>query len=497
MAAVPFFLFLSSTPDCCWGIANMAKNIRDEIVAKRQARVLAMGFAEGVELPARREAPIVPFLGRNGLICEVKRKSPSKGDIAPGLDAVAQAGLYVKAGAGNLSVLTERDGFGGSLEDLVRVKRAYPEAAVLRKDFLFDLHDIDVAWRAGADAVLLIAGMLDAERLNTLYRCAKGLGMEALVEVHDAEDLEKAATFMPNLVGINSRDLTTFRIDPLLPLRVRSGIGWEARVVYESGIAARDQADFAVASGFDGLLVGEGVVREPALAGELLAALAGTKRRRFWPEIGKKLFARPGKAMVKVCGLTNADDVRLAAEMGADALGFVLYEKSPRCAAVEVLEAVRKVDVLKVGVVVGGRGEGLRGDVRRLLDEGLLDGVQLHGDEGVEDVAAAGPASYKVLRPRGVDDIGMADGYRCPRLLLDAAGDVPGGTGKRVGAEILESWHRPLWLAGGITPDNVGRIVEARRPELVDLASGVEESPGRKSPALLKKLFAELKNVQG
>lgn len=474
----------------------MAKNIRDEIVAKRQARVLELGFAEGVELPAGREAPIVPFLGRNGLICEVKRKSPSKGAIAPGLDAVAQAGLYVKAGAGNLSVLTEKEGFGGSLEDLIQVKKAYPEAAVLRKDFLFDLHDIDVAWRAGADAVLLIAGMLDAERLNALYRCAKGLGMEALVEVHDAEDLRKVATFMPNLVGINSRDLTTFRIDPLLPLRVRSGITWESKVVYESGITTRDQADFAVASGFDGLLVGEGVVREPQLAGELLASLSETKPSRFWPEIGKKLFARPGKTLVKVCGLTREEDARLAAEMGADVLGFVFYEKSPRHASPELLETLRDVETLKVGVVVGNAGEPLRQDVRQLLNAGLLDGVQLHGDETPEDVAAVGPMGYKVLRPRGQKDMATADSYRCPRLLLDAAGDVPGGTGKRIGADLLDAWQRPLWLAGGITPENVGRIVEMRHPELVDLASGVEEAPGKKSPALLKHLFAELRKSQ-
>ncbi len=92
-----------------------AENIRDEIVAQRRERVSRLGFDEGAAIPATREAPLVPFLGKNGLICEVKRRSPSKGDIAPGLDAVAQAGLYVRAGAGNLSVLTVPEGFGGSL----------------------------------------------------------------------------------------------------------------------------------------------------------------------------------------------------------------------------------------------------------------------------------------------------------------------------------------------------------------------------------------------
>ncbi len=107
----------------------MSENIRDEIVAKRQARVNRLGHAEGADVPRRREVPIAPFLGENGLICEVKRRSPSKGDIAPGLDAVAQAGLYLGAGAKNLSVLTEPEGFGGSLDDLIRVKRQFPHAA--------------------------------------------------------------------------------------------------------------------------------------------------------------------------------------------------------------------------------------------------------------------------------------------------------------------------------------------------------------------------------
>ena len=101
----------------------MVPNIRDQIVAQRRARIAALGYTEGVDVPLRREVPIVPFLREPGLICEVKRRSPSKGDIAPGLDAVDQAGLYVNAGVRNLSVLTVPEGFGGSLDDMMQVKR--------------------------------------------------------------------------------------------------------------------------------------------------------------------------------------------------------------------------------------------------------------------------------------------------------------------------------------------------------------------------------------
>ena len=472
----------------------MSKNIRDEIVAKRQARIDDLGHCEGVDVPAKREVPIVPFLGTDGLICEVKRRSPSKGDIAPGLDAVDQAGIYVKAGAANLSVLTVPEGFGGSLEDLIRVKRAFPHVAVIRKDFLFDAKDIDVAWRAGADAVLLIAGMLSADRLNMLYRCAKGLGLEALVEIHDGEDLAKAKAIQPNLVGINSRDLTTFRIDPLLPIRVKAGISWPARVVYESGVSHPEQAAFAISAGFHGLLVGEAVVRNPALAGQLRDAMHSARPIRFWREIGLRLAGERYRPLVKICGLTREDDARMAADLGADALGFVFWEKSPRRAEPALLRSLRDIDIPKVGVVVNpADARELEPAVRKLLEEGLLDAVQLHGDEPADVSAGLWPAYYKAVRPKTADGVAAADAYRCPRLLLDAAAQVPGGSGNRVSPEILEAWRRPLWLAGGITPDNVDRIVTARRPELIDIASGVEESPGKKCPDKMRRLFQEIK----
>lgn len=474
----------------------MPENIRDAIVAKRQARIAELGFAEGADVPRKRETPIVPFLAANGLICEIKRRSPSRGDIAPGLDAVDQAGIYVKAGAGNLSVLTESEAFGGSLEDMMLVKRRFPGTAVLRKDFLYDPHDIDVSWRAGADAVLLIAGMLSEDRLNILYRCAKGLGLEALVEVHDDEDLQKAAAIEPNLVGVNSRDLTTFHIDPLLPLRVKAKIGWQCRVVYESGVKSAPQADFAASSGFAGLLVGEGVVRRPELAGEILEAMHNAVPRRFWPGIGRRLADAAGRPLVKICGLTREQDARLAADLGADALGFVFWPKSPRKAEARLLERLANLEIPKVAVVVNPAGtKSLDPALLSLLRDGLLDAVQLHGDEWPEDCAGLWPDWYKALRPQGAGELSAAAAYVCPRILLDAAADVPGGSGKRVGPDVLEAWDRPLWLAGGITPDNAGRIAAARRPELLDVASGVEESPGIKSEKLMRKLLRDVRGA--
>ncbi len=342
--------------------------------------------------------------------------------------------------------------------------------------------------------MLLIAGMLSGDRLNMLYRCARSLGLQALVEVHDEEDLAKARSIAPPLVGINSRDLRTFRIDPMLPVRVRAGIDWNARVVYESGVSHPDQAAFAAGAGFSGLLVGEGVVRNPALAGQILDAMASTPQSPFWPEIGRRLRAAGEKPLVKICGLAREEDARLAADLGADVLGFVFHPESPRAADAKLLRQARHIDLPKVGVVVNApEAPSLREEVLNLLHEGLLDAVQLHGDETPDDCSRLWPVSYKALRPKNADETGKAGDYRCPRILLDAAADVPGGSGKRVGPDVLEAWTGPLWLAGGITPENAPRIVESRRPELIDVASGVEDAPGVKSAKKLQQLFREIR----
>ncbi|MDR1534401.1 MAG: bifunctional indole-3-glycerol phosphate synthase/phosphoribosylanthranilate isomerase [Planctomycetota bacterium] len=468
----------------------MARNIRDNLVEKRRARVAALGHAEGVGLPEKREAPLIPFLGANGLICEVKRRSPSRGDIAPGRDAAAQAATFAGAGATNISVLTEPEGFGGGLADLLAIKRAFPGLSLLRKDFLFDPEDIEVSWRAGADAVLLIAGMLAGGRLAELHRLTLALGMRALVEVHDRDDLGKAAAFSPDLVGVNSRDLSSFRIDPLLPAVVASGIDWPATLVYESGLWRGEQADFAAACGFGGILVGEAVMRRPELVGRFLSALGNKRRDRFWPAVGHRLFRRRGP-LVKICGLTRADDARLAAGLGADALGFVFCPGSPRRARPDLLRDVRELEALKIGVVMVPSGSrSLPPEVGDLLADGWLDAVQFHGEEPPDACREMWPAYYKALKPSGVGDLRVAEDYFCPRLLLDAAGS--GGTGKRVPEGVLDAWHRPLWLAGGIGPDNASGIAAGRKPELIDVASGVESAPGIKDRSKLERLFKSL-----
>jgi indole-3-glycerol phosphate synthase len=209
---------------------------------------------------AAQAAPPRPFraaLAAPGLsvIAEVKRRSPSRGDLNRGLDPALVAKSYEAGGAAALSVLTDERWFGGSAADLAAA-RAACDLPVLRKDFTVDARDVADARLMGADAVLLIVAVLSYDELSTFGALASGLGMAALVEVHDEPELDRALAAGASVVGINSRDLRTFTIDRDLPARLRERIPAGVVTVAESGI--RGRAD--VPAGFDAVLVGETLV---------------------------------------------------------------------------------------------------------------------------------------------------------------------------------------------------------------------------------------------
>lgn len=191
-----------------------------------------------------------------GVIAEVKRRSPSKGDLATDLDPAELARAYERGGATCLSVLTDAEFFGGSSEDL-RVARAATHLPVLRKDFTVAPVDVCDARIMGADAVLLIAAALDDDELGELHTLAVDIGLDALVEVHDEEELERAVGIGASLIGVNQRDLVTFEVDTRRAARVGGGIPATAVRVAESGIRGPEDASALAAAGFDAVLVGE------------------------------------------------------------------------------------------------------------------------------------------------------------------------------------------------------------------------------------------------
>jgi indole-3-glycerol phosphate synthase len=207
------------------------------------------------------------------VIAEVKRRSPSKGDLLADLDPAAVAADYERGGASCLSVLTDEAFFGGSTADL-RAARDAVGIPVLRKDFTVSASDVADARLMGADAVLLIVAALDGAELTDLHAVAIDLGIDALVEVHDEDEVERALAAGASLIGVNQRDLVTFEVDHERALRVVASIPPDVVRVAESGI--RDAADAAAlaAGGYDAVLVGEAVVTAGDRA-KAVAALRG------------------------------------------------------------------------------------------------------------------------------------------------------------------------------------------------------------------------------
>ncbi len=212
--------------------------------------------------------------GHPAVIAEVKRRSPSKGALWADLDPAALAREYEAGGAACLSVLTDRDHFGGSPADL-QAARAACSLPVLRKDFTVDARDVCDARLMGADCVLLIAAALDDDELASFLGLARALGLDALVEVHDEAELERAMATGADLVGVNQRDLVTFKVDTARAVRMAPKMPGGVVRVAESGITGADDARRLVEAGYHALLVGEALVTSGAPAAAL-RAITGT-----------------------------------------------------------------------------------------------------------------------------------------------------------------------------------------------------------------------------
>lgn len=239
-----------------------------ELMADARAAPPARGFAAALRAGSAD--------GGLAVIAEVKRRSPSRGDLAPDLDPVVVASAYAEGGAACLSVLTDEHFFDGSADDL-RAARGAVTIPILRKDFTVGPRDVCDARIMGADAVLLIVAALDDGELASLHDLAGEVGLDVLVEVHDEEELERALGVGAAVVGVNQRDLVTFEVDTARAVRVGAAMPAGILRVAESGIRGPEDAAALVAAGFHAVLVGESLVTasDPARS---VAALRGPHR---------------------------------------------------------------------------------------------------------------------------------------------------------------------------------------------------------------------------
>lgn len=518
---------------------NMSEDILAKIVRMRKADIERLGLNFGIDIPEKRHVGHTEFLGNAGAILEVKRASPSKGNIAPDLDPVRLATTYAEAHAQAVSVLTEGNFFKGSLRDLIAVadlmekrrQQGLHACAMLRKDFLLYEDEIDIAYRCGADAVLLIARILDDEQLVKMAKRAQSFDMQAFVEVREADDFRKLQVVTESLgdgaaktivAGVNSRDLATFHTDPLVPASVRGKLPTKA--VFESGILSAGDAAYARSLGFTGILVGEAVAKNPPLAKEVVAAFESGRenaRGKFWKKFAErrdtkreacktadpKQAQRPNNAcrpLVKICGITRVEDGLLAAELGADMLGFV-FSNTKRLTTEEFVRSFaakirsnlsfprRRESPLLVGVITDPNSPEGKTAIK-LAREGILDAIQFHGiAPSAADTSLAHYCAARVGEASDFEPVAALRKNGEPRILLDAKVEgIPGGTGKTIPESLLleKAGDIPLWIAGGITPENVATICEKFQPELIDVSSGVEDAPGIKSHDKIRTLFA-------
>ncbi len=517
-------------------------DILEKIVAKRREDLKRFGATLGVCLPASRGREVVPFLQNSGVILEVKRASPSRGDIAPDLDAAATAKTYAKCGAAAISTLTERHFFKGGLEDLLAVCAAVdevagsnlvltnsPKPAVLRKDFLIAPEEIDAAFLAGADAVLLIARILDEELLLKMASKAGELGLGVLFEVREKADLQKLAFLnkklsLKNFVcGVNCRDLATFEVDLLAPLRVKNEINLlnsNLKIVFESGVKTPSAAAFAKGCGFEGLLLGEAAASNPQNAAAFVEAFKEARENSAclkWGEFvakeqslktsqraynTQKAAFKKSAPFVKICGVTNEEDAIFCAQNGADFLGFVLAKNSPRRADLEFVKRVRAVlsksnlTPTLVGVVTD---EAQAKEAAGLVESGAIDLVQFHGFAPPEFTQQKPPCFCAVNLASQEDLAVLASRFNAgePRVLLDSGAAKSGGSGVRVEKGLVKEAAKlaPLWLSGGINEQNVAELVAEFSPELIDASSGLEAEVGRKSRQKVAEFFAALREL--
>jgi indole-3-glycerol phosphate synthase len=374
-----------------------------------------------------RDALVSPGLAT---IAEVKRRSPSAGDLRPDADPAALSASFERAGAAAVSVLVD-ERFAGSLDDL-RAARATSDVPLLGKGFFSTEEHLNELADAGADAALLILRDLDDGTVRRLMTRAAELGLDTLVEAHDPAELERAVALGADPIGINARDLSTFEIDRRTQLSLVATAPRDRIVIAESAVWSRAQGAEAELAGADAVLVGSALMR----AADPAARLA-------------ELSSRP---LVKICGLTREEDVAAAVEAGADLCGFILVEASPR-AAPQVLTVPDTV--LSVAVCVGeARPDGA--DLVQLYERepGRVRGrtaVLLRGDTAVATVV---DLPWQEPDPRHLERARVVEGR--------------------------------LMLAGGLSPENVREAIDTVQPWAVDASSSLEREPGIKDHARVR-----------
>ena len=443
-----------------------------------QRQVAAMPVAPRFEA-ALRHAP------RLALIAEVKRASPSAGTFASVAEGRSAAGeltrAYADAGATAISILTEPTRFGGSDDDLAAAAGA--GLPVLRKDFTVDPYQVWQARALGAGAVLLIVRALSDAELAACLSAAAEAGLDALVEVHDASELDRALAADATLIGVNARDLDTLDVDRERALELLAAArGSGATLVAESGLADAGHLAAAAEAGAHAALIGAALLDAPEPAARL-AELVTTPVRAV-----PRIPPHPARALVKTCGLRDEAGVRAAVAADADLAGFVVAPDSRRRIDVpEAARLARRLGTIPPVIVFRGPTPADLAAVREAFG-GTPPGIQLAGFDTpppwLGDESARHPLVIGVVHQPASTRAALcaAEAWFAAGathvLLEGSAARHGGGSGAPGPIEVARRLNRivPVGVAGGLDPSSVSSVVRSARPAFVDAASALERN---------------------
>ncbi|NOS67239.1 MAG: hypothetical protein HOO67_02645 [Candidatus Peribacteraceae bacterium] len=410
---------------------------------------------------------------RPGLIAEVKPQSPSEGNLIARDDIPALVELYDRR-AQAISVLCDQEYFGGGFDLLSEVSKQ-TDLPMLAKEFILDARQIDHAAVNGASAVLLIAAILETHDLTRLTSHAIALGLDVLMEIHTQEDAEKTITAFRSfpetsrrqiLMGINNRDLETLNIDldattKLAPL-LRRALPELRGIITESGISNRGDIE-RLKPVVDGFLIGTSIIK--------------AKNRG---EFITNLMMSDGP-LLKFCGMTRIEDIALAEGLNVNFIGFIFAAHSSRKITLAAAKLLRTA--VTHAKVVGVFEKNSQKEILQYIDELQLDMVQIYGD-------VPGGISIPVIHAfRGIP--AMSELESCDYVLIDKAEGENAADFDAIAA-LPTGIRSRLFLAGGITPQNVRALSDRIQPFAIDCARGIESQPGIKDPEKMNAFISVL-----
>lgn len=532
--------------------------ILTQICETKKRKMQEKGISLGYDLPQKREFPLIyPTLLNDKsapfVIAEVKRKSPTKGHISTITEPTKLAQIYINQGANAISVLCEEDYFQGSLQDLYAIKRAFPQACILRKDFILHKDEARVSYLFGADMVLLIVALFvdDMESFCAIYDELLAYNLTPLIEIHTLAEynLIKDLNLEKAIVGINTRNLKTFQINKMEAMKLRAQIPKHIPVIFESGIQSEYDSFMAGSGGFQGILCGSFLVeqldkKEAFLesSGDLVLsynidskhilhysiihglkqafsigankAIFSTLLQRFYTK-NHSMQKECYKPLIKVCGINDLEFLKESVKY-ADMLGFILTPESMRYVDRKFLQEAQKAFnthkdsmPLRVGVVTH---ECVEVGVK-YLEEGLIDCLQLHDmsisfcieSEIVKDIESFyGPYPLHTLYARlNAELLPFYPSINYKELLHVEKGlqthfalwDSSAGSGCDIDIVAIQDFltkHKTLQgnlWLAGGISAKNLQTILTLKPMLLDICSGFESQKGKKSIPSLKEFF--------